>query len=156
MCCALLDRGSNILKESDSITPTFFFLSSRSDGEDIVTWMAMEMCDIKILTVIAEALQAYACCMVYTGFVTVDRENQMVLVFLDGEMLVDQRVGLLANSTIASNSGLSIGRNSDDQQYHRGMLDDVAMWRRALLPDEVTRIFESGLDGKELGKVLDE
>ena len=60
---------------------------------------------------------------------------------LAGEAL---KVDLLAGGTIGSHSGLCIGRNSDDQQHHPGKIDDVALWHRALLPEEIEKIFQSG------------
>ncbi|MFP6859014.1 MAG: LamG-like jellyroll fold domain-containing protein [Roseibacillus sp.] len=84
---------------------------------------------------------------------TVDRGNGMVFIFLDGELVADQRVSLLEDNILISNSGLSIGRNSDDKQHHRGKLDDIAVWHRALLPEEVEKVFESG---KGLGEVFNE
>jgi hypothetical protein len=62
-------------------------------------------------------------------------------------------VSLLEDNILVSHSGLSIGRNSDDKQHHRGKLDDIAVWHRALLPEEVEKVFESG---KGLGEVLNE
>ena len=77
--------------------------------------------------------------------VTVERESRKVCLFLDGELVAEKRkVEALAVKTIGSPSGLCIGRNSDDQQHHLGKIDDVALWHRALLPEEIEKIFQSG------------
>lgn len=76
--------------------------------------------------------------------VTVYRDTNEVALFLNGELMDDRKMSLLEDADIDSNSGLSIGRNSDDEQHHLGALDDVVLWRRALLPEEVKKIYESG------------
>ena len=60
---------------------------------------------------------------------------------------------MLKDAEIGAASGLSIGRNSDDKQPHLGKLDDVALWNRALLPEEIEKIYESG---KGLGEMFEE
>ena len=77
--------------------------------------------------------------------VTVERESRQLHLFLDGVLAGEAlKVDLLAGGTIGSHSGLCIGRNSDDQQHHPGKIDDVALWHRALLPEEIEKIFQSG------------
>ena len=77
--------------------------------------------------------------------VTVERESRQLRLFLDGVLAGEAlKVDLLAGGTIGSHSGLCIGRNSDDQQHHPGKIDDVALWHRALLPEEIEKIFQSG------------
>lgn len=84
---------------------------------------------------------------------TVYRETNEVALFLNGKQVSDRKIKLLEDAALDSNSGLSIGRNSDDEQHHLGALDDVVMWRRALLPEEVNKIYESG---KSIGDLFDE
>jgi predicted dithiol-disulfide oxidoreductase (DUF899 family) len=38
--------------------------------------------------------------------------------------------------------------------YFTGMVDDLALWRRALSPTEVRRLFEEGQAGQSLGDLL--
>ena len=77
--------------------------------------------------------------------VVVERGGSGIQLFIDGA-LVEQKVAmaLLDGKTIGASSGLCIGRNSDDQQHHPGKIDDVVLWRRALLPEEIEKIFQSG------------
>lgn len=75
---------------------------------------------------------------------TVDRASNEVHLFIDGLLAVEpQKVKLLEGKTIGSRTGLSIGRNSDDKQHHPGMIDDVALWHRALLPEEIEKIYKA-------------
>ncbi len=84
---------------------------------------------------------------------TVERESSRMYLFLNGVQAGDPKTAsLLSGKTIGSSSGLCIGRNSDDQQHHPGKIDDVAVWHRALLPQEIERIFQSG---KAAGDLLD-
>ncbi|MEC9055802.1 MAG: LamG domain-containing protein, partial [Verrucomicrobiota bacterium] len=84
---------------------------------------------------------------------TVERESSRMSLFLNGVLAEDPKTAtLLSGKTIGSSSGLCIGRNSDDQQHHPGKIDDVAVWHRALLPEEIERIFQSG---KAAGDLLD-
>ena len=84
---------------------------------------------------------------------TVERESSRMSLFLNGALAEESKTAtLLAGKTIGSSSGLCIGRNSDDQQHHLGKIDDVAVWHRALLPEEIERIFQSG---KAAGDLLD-
>ncbi len=88
--------------------------------------------------------------------VTVERESRQVHLFLDGELVGESlKVDLLAGGTIGSHSGLCIGRNSDDQQHHLGKIDEVALWHRALLPEEIEKIFRSGQSGEAAGDLFD-
>ncbi len=88
--------------------------------------------------------------------VTVERESRQVHLFLDGELAGESlKVDLLAGGTIGSHSGLCIGRNSDDQQHHLGKIDEVALWHRALLPEEIEKIFRSGQSGEAAGDLFD-
>ena len=76
--------------------------------------------------------------------VVVERDSSRVQVFIDGALVAEKvAAALLDGQTIGASSGLCIGRNSDDQQHHSGKIDDVALWRRALLPEEIERIFQS-------------
>jgi hypothetical protein len=83
---------------------------------------------------------------------TVDRQSNMLRLFLNGQLVADQRVDALEGLTVGSHSGLSVGKNSDDTQFHRGMIDDVVLWRRALLPEEIEEVFEAD---KPAGDLLD-
>ena len=83
---------------------------------------------------------------------TVDRESEMEFLFIDGKLMGDRRASALKTKTIGASSGLSLGRNSDDRQEHRGKLDEIAFWRRALLPEEVEKIHEAG---QSLGEVFE-
>ena len=83
---------------------------------------------------------------------TVDRESERVFLFIDGKLMGDRRASALKAKTIGASSGLSLGRNSDDRQEHRGKLDEIALWRRALLPEEVEKIHEAG---QSLGEVFE-
>ena len=84
---------------------------------------------------------------------TVERESSRISLFLNGVLAEESKTAtLLAGKTIGSSSGLCIGRNSDDQQHHLGEIDDVAVWHRALLPEEIERIFQSG---EAAGDLLD-
>ena len=88
--------------------------------------------------------------------VTVERESRQVHLFLDGVLAGESlKVDLLAGGTIGSHSGLCIGRNSDDQQHHLGKIDDVALWHRALLPEEIEKIFQSGQSGEAAGDLFE-
>lgn len=76
--------------------------------------------------------------------VVVERDSSRIQVFIDGALAAEKvAAALLDGKTIGASSGLCIGRNSDDQQHHSGKIDDVALWRRALLPEEIERIFQS-------------
>ena len=76
--------------------------------------------------------------------VVIERDSSRVQVFIDGALVAEKvAAALLDGQTIGASSGLCIGRNSDDQQHHSGKIDDVALWRRALLPEEIERIFQS-------------
>ncbi len=77
--------------------------------------------------------------------VTVDRENARVQMFIDGALVADEKVDFLREGLIGSNSGLSLGKNSDGRQHHRGKLDDVALWRRVLVPVEIEKLCKSGV-----------
>ncbi|NIP97164.1 MAG: LamG domain-containing protein, partial [Akkermansiaceae bacterium] len=85
--------------------------------------------------------------------VSVDRGNKTVSLFIDGKLVADRRMRMLGEGNLPSGSGLSIGRNSDDRQHHRGKIDDLAIWRRALLPEEIEKIVSSG---KGLGEIFEE
>lgn len=83
---------------------------------------------------------------------TVDREREKMSLFIDGELMDHHRASVLKTKTIGASSGLSLGKNSDDRQEHRGKLDEIALWRRALLPEEVEKIYEAG---QSLGEVFE-
>jgi hypothetical protein len=82
--------------------------------------------------------------------VTVDRENKKAFLYLDGKSH-EITLPFPKEQTIESSSGLSIGRISDGKDYHRGKIDDVAIWKRVLLPDEIKEIYESE---KGLGEIF--
>ncbi len=83
--------------------------------------------------------------------VVVERDSSRIQVFIDGALAAEKgAAALLEGKTIGASSGLCIGRNSDDQQHHSGKIDDVALWRRALLPEEIERIFQSEKSAGEL------
>ena len=76
--------------------------------------------------------------------VIVERGSSRMQVFINGVLAAEKvAAALLEGKTIGASSGLCIGRNSDDQQHHAGKIDDVVLWRRALLPEEIERIFQS-------------
>ena len=82
--------------------------------------------------------------------VTIDRENSQVHLFIDGELAAEpMNIEWLAQ-TVGSSSGLCIGRNSDAGEHHLGKIDDVALWRRALLPEEVQKLFGAGTSAGDL------
>ena len=77
--------------------------------------------------------------------VVVERDSSRIQVFIDGALAAEKvAAALLDGKTIGASSGLCIGRNSDDQQHHPGKIDDVVLWRRAVLPEEIEKIFQSG------------
>lgn len=87
--------------------------------------------------------------------VTVDRASGKVALYLDGEIVdSDIRRSMLRDASIDSHSGLTIGGNSDGDQHHRGKLDDLAIWHRALLPEEVLEIYERGAGGEGLARLF--
>ena len=70
--------------------------------------------------------------------------------FIDGELAAEpMNIEWLAQ-TVGSSSGLCIGRNSDAGEHHLGKIDDVALWRRALLPEEVQKLFGAGTSAGDL------
>lgn len=75
--------------------------------------------------------------------VTVDRDNGMVFLFLDGRLVEERQLSFPKDEKLAANSGLALGRNSDGKDHHLGKLDDIAIWRRVLVPEEIERIHES-------------
>ncbi len=76
--------------------------------------------------------------------VVVERGSSRIQLFINGVLAAEKvAASLLDGKTIGASSGLCIGRNSDDQQHHAGKIDDVVLWRRALLPEEIERIFQS-------------
>ena len=80
----------------------------------------------------------------------IERQTSRIHLFIDGVLVAEKAATLLEGRTIGSSSGLCIGRNSDDQQHHPGKIDDVALWRRALLGEEVEKIFQSGQSAGDL------
>ena len=82
--------------------------------------------------------------------VVIERQTSRIHLFIDGVLVAEKAATLLEGRTIGSSSGLCIGRNSDDQQHHPGKIDDVALWRRALLGEEVEKIFQSGQSAGDL------
>jgi hypothetical protein len=74
--------------------------------------------------------------------VTVDRENGKAVLFLDGQLVNETALPFSKGEKIESASGLSIGKNSDGSDHHRGKIDEVAIWNRLLLPEEIEEVYE--------------
>jgi sialidase-1 len=83
--------------------------------------------------------------------VVVDRSTAKVRSYLDGKKVSEEGIKQLKKVSIESHTGLQMGGSGDDRVRHRGMLDDVAIWKRALRTDEISRIHGGG---GPLGEVL--
>ena len=60
-------------------------------------------------------------------------------------------IGISGNDSNA----LGLGFNPDTQRGFDGLMDDVAMWNRVLTAQEVSTIYNTGLDGNQLAVLLD-
>ncbi len=61
--------------------------------------------------------------------------------------------GLTAN--VKSGQSAAMGREGPTgASYFTGLVDDVALWRRALAPAEVAQLYQAGLAGQALGDLL--
>ena len=82
--------------------------------------------------------------------VTIDRENKQVHLFIDGVLSADPMGIDWVVKTLDSGSGLCIGGKPGGGHFHRGAVDDVALWHRALLPEEIEKLFEAGTSAGDL------
>ena len=82
--------------------------------------------------------------------VTIDRENKKVHLFVDGVLSADPMGIDWLVKTLGSGSGLCIGGKSGGRHFHLGKVDDVALWQRALLPEEVEKLFQAGTSAGDL------
>ena len=82
--------------------------------------------------------------------VTIDRENKQVHLFIDGVPSADPMGIDWVVKTLDSGSGLCIGGKPGGGHFHRGAVDDVALWHRALLPEEIEKLFEAGTSAGDL------
>ena len=62
------------------------------------------------------------------------REPQRVRVYLDGELAID---GAVTGAGRTGGAELFVGGRSDNRDNFEGKLDEVAVYERALQPDEV-------------------
>jgi len=67
-------------------------------------------------------------------------------VYVDGVEEVDDTNGDIADSIPNNNQPLYIGYHKDEGSYFTGIIDEVAIFDRALTADEISGIYESGID----------
>jgi MYXO-CTERM domain-containing protein len=60
------------------------------------------------------------------------------------------------NQSNANNNLLCIGCNPDNGREFNGLIDDLAMWDRAISEDEIGLIYSNGLAGNSLASVIPE
>ena len=94
---------------------------------------------------------------VYDGAATPDAGR--VSIYLDGQLRnaqtgADVSPGLGLTGPVLPGQFAAIGRHGDqDESYFSGIVDDVALWRRPLSPDEIVRIHASGSEGIPLERI---
>ena len=82
-----------------------------------------------------------------------------VSIYLDGQLRnaqtgADASPGLGLTGPVLPGQFAAIGRRGDqDEAYFSGIVDDVALWRRPLSPDEIVRIHASGSEGIPLERI---
>ena len=82
-----------------------------------------------------------------------------VAIYLDGQLRnaqagADASPGLGLTGPVLPGQFAAIGRRGDqDESYFSGIVDDVALWRRPLSPDEIVRIHASGSEGIPLERI---
>ncbi|MDB4144092.1 LamG domain-containing protein, partial [Akkermansiaceae bacterium] len=69
-----------------------------------------------------------------------------VIMYIDG-VEVATNSGAAIDQSTANNNVLCIGCNPDNGREFNGLIDDVAIWDRALTPSEIALINSSGLNG---------
>ncbi|MDB4525534.1 LamG domain-containing protein [Akkermansiaceae bacterium] len=75
-----------------------------------------------------------------------------VFMYIDG-VQVGSSIGAAINQSEANNNVLCIGCNPDNGREFNGLIDDVAIWDRALTPSEIELIHNEGLAGNSLGAI---
>ena len=75
-----------------------------------------------------------------------------VVMYIDG-VEEGTNIGAAIDQSTANNNVLCIGCNPDNGREFNGLIDDVAIWDRALTPSEIALINSSGLNGTSLGAI---
>lgn len=73
--------------------------------------------------------------------VVANSQNNTLQVFLNGELLGESRT---KGEFVIDDTPLTIGKwATKDERFFRGMIDEVAVWDRALTRSEIKRLFEA-------------
>jgi hypothetical protein len=76
-------------------------------------------------------------------------------VLMDGHYGNDSTSGVGLTANVKTGQSAAMGREGPTGgNYFSGLVDDFALWRRALAPDEIQRIFNGGELGQSLGDLL--
>ena len=70
---------------------------------------------------------------------------------IDGKAVSHTVSKVIKGGTIDAGAGLMIGGPANAKLQHRGKVDDIAIWERALSPAEIKKLFTAG---KALGDLL--
>ncbi len=75
-------------------------------------------------------------------FVAETYDGSQVKVYIDGELVIEQG---MSGNLMPNDSTLRIGHREASTHWWKGMLDEVAVFNRALSEDEINLIMEQGL-----------
>ena len=85
-----------------------------------------------------------------TGVYSGDGETGIARTYLDGD-LIDQATSTTTTSDVREAALLAIGTQGTRRRFHfPGDIDDLAIWNRALAPDEIAELFTSELNAAEI------